>query len=122
MGAQDGSFLGCLHQKLQHFFVEVTLKAFFNECNCLSGKLAALTESRIVLHLFQDNQYKYLGQFTVMSITRGGCRFPFLAQPVYDYITTGKLSRDIQVEMMDIPDPTLQFILRKVTFTYIIII
>ena len=39
----------------------------------------------------QNNQYKYLGQYTVMSITQGGCGIPFLAPPVYDYISTGKL-------------------------------
>ena len=67
------------------------------------------------IHYFlQNNQYRYLGQYTVMSITQGGCSVPFLAPPVYEYISTGKLPTDIEVNLKDIPDATLRFALQKV--------
>ena len=62
----------------------------------------------------QNNEYKYLGLYTVMSITQGGCGVPFLAPPVYDYISTRKLP-DIRLHLKDIPDATLRFVLQKVT-------
>lgn len=64
--------------------------------------------------IIQNSQYKYLGQYTVMSITQGGCRVPFLAPPVYEYITTGKLPTDIEVNLRDMPEETLRFVLQKV--------
>ena len=48
-----------------------------------------------------------------MSITQGGSGFPFLARPVYEYITTGKYT-NITVEANDIPDVTLKFAFEKV--------
>ncbi len=39
---------------------------------------------------------------------------PFMATPVYEYISTGKLSASVQVPLHCIPDPTLKFILEKV--------
>ena len=48
-----------------------------------------------------------------MSICQGGCGIPFLAQPVYTYLCTGKCT-GITVEYDDIPDPVLQFVVHKV--------
>ena len=31
----------------------------------------------------------YLGQYTVISITQGGCGIPYLDPAVYEYICTG---------------------------------
>lgn len=38
-----------------------------------------------------------------MSITQGGCSVPFLAPPVYEYISTGKLPTGVEVCLKDIP-------------------
>ena len=67
----------------------------------------------------QADRYKYFGQYTVMSITQGGCGIPFLAPAVYEYISTGKLSSNIELCLDDVPYPNLQFALRKVRKCYI---
>ena len=54
-----------------------------------------------------------------MSITQGGCGIPFLAPAVYEYISTGKLSSNIELCLDDVPYPNLQFALRKVRKCYI---
>lgn len=54
-----------------------------------------------------------MGQYTAMSIMQGGCGFPFLAEPVFDYISTGKYT-GIQVDVADVPDVPLKFVLEKV--------
>lgn len=48
-----------------------------------------------------------------MSIAQGGNGFPFLSKVVYSYITSGKYT-NIDIDLNDIPDPTLQFALVKV--------
>jgi len=48
-----------------------------------------------------------------MSICQGGSGIPFLAQPVYTYLCTGKCT-GISVGHADIPDPVLQFVMQKV--------
>jgi len=48
-----------------------------------------------------------------MSIVQGGNGFPFLAEPVYDYLCTGRCT-GISVGITTIPDPTLQFVVTKV--------
>ena len=62
----------------------------------------------------QSSQYKYLGKYTVKSITQGGCGVPFLALPVYEYISTGKLPTDVEAHLRNIPDVTPRFVLQKV--------
>lgn len=54
-----------------------------------------------------------MGQYTVMSIAQGGSGFPFLAPPVYAYISSGNCST-INWELEDIADPTLKFAVEKV--------
>ena len=56
----------------------------------------------------------YLGQYTVISITQGGCGIPYLDPAVYEYICTGKLPSDIEVPVKSLPNTTLQFVLQKV--------
>ena len=89
-------------------------------------RFASVTEDLHIVDNFiftfqtmQNNQYKYLGQYTVMSIAQGGCGIPFLAPPVYDYISTGKLP-DVKVHLKDIPDATLRFVLQKVRLCFIV--
>ena len=48
-----------------------------------------------------------------MSICQGGSGIPFLAQPVYTCLCTGKCT-GISVGHADIPDPVLQFVMQKV--------
>ena len=50
-----------------------------------------------------------------MSVAQGGNGFPFLAEPVYDYLCTGR-STGISISVTDIPDPTLQFVAQKVWY------
>ena len=49
-----------------------------------------------------------------MSITQGGSGFPFLAEPVYQYICTGECT-NVNIATIDIPDPMLRFVVRKVS-------
>ena len=44
---------------------------------------------------------------------REGCGMPFLAQPVYTYLCTGRCT-GISVSNADIPDSVLQFVVQKV--------
>ena len=48
-----------------------------------------------------------------MSIVQGGSGFPFLAPPVYSYLSTGKCN-NIDWQLEDVPDPTLKFAVEKV--------
>lgn len=50
-----------------------------------------------------------------MSIAQGGNGFPFLAPPVYDYISSGKYNID-ECKFDDIPDPVLKFSVKKVGY------
>ena len=54
-----------------------------------------------------------LGRYVAMSICQGSSGFPFLAEPVYMYLCTGK-STDISIDNWDAPDLVLQFALQKV--------
>jgi len=49
-----------------------------------------------------------------MSITQGGCGIPFLAPPVYDYLSTGHFPSNIIIDYEDVPYPNLRFVLQKV--------
>ena len=49
----------------------------------------------------------------VMSVAQGGSGFPFLAEPVFDYLCTGRCT-GISINIPNIPDPTLQFVVHKV--------
>ncbi len=49
-----------------------------------------------------------------MSITQGGCGLPFLALPVYNYISSGELAPHFNVPLEYIPNPTVRFIVEKV--------
>ena len=51
--------------------------------------------------------------YCVMSILHGGNGLPLLALPVYNYIVTGSYTA-ITVPVSQIPDMTLQFVIRKV--------
>ena len=62
----------------------------------------------------QANQYKHLGQYTVMSITQGGCGIPFLPSVVYEYISSGKVSTIMELSFDDIPCAHLKFAIQKV--------
>lgn len=55
-----------------------------------------------------------------MSITQGGSGFPFLAAPVYKYLCTGEYM-NINLTNSEIPDPTLRFVLDKVSISAVII-
>jgi hypothetical protein len=48
-----------------------------------------------------------------MSVIQGGCGFPFLARPLFDYLVQGHY-KGINVPVEDIPDGTLRFIIEKV--------
>ncbi len=88
------------------------------ECNSSSGKLIYIFSRLFYYFIFpiilQNNHYKYLGQYVVMSMTQGGCGIPYLSPPVYDYICSGKLPSSIEVDKKNLPNTTLAFILQKV--------
>jgi len=63
--------------------------------------------------VLQNHSFYNLGRYVVMSIVQGGNGFPFLAEPVYDYLCTGRCT-GISVGITTIPDPTLQFVVTKV--------
>ncbi len=49
-----------------------------------------------------------------MSIVQGGNGIPFLAPPVYDYLSTGKFPSNINIDHVDVPYPNLRFVLEKI--------
>ncbi len=49
-----------------------------------------------------------------MSITQGGCGLPFLALPVYNYISSGELAPHFNVPLEYIPNPTVRFIVMSI--------
>ena len=53
------------------------------------------------------------GRYVSMSICQGGSGIPFVAQPVYRYLCTGKAT-GINVNNVDIPDHALRFVVDKV--------
>ena len=53
-----------------------------------------------------------------MSITQKGCGFPFLAEPVFDYISTGKYT-GIPVDVADVPNVPMKFVLEKVNVSVV---
>ena len=48
-----------------------------------------------------------------MSITQGGCGVPFLAPPVYEYLSSGLLS-SININLDDLPHSDFKFVLQEV--------
>ena len=68
----------------------------------------------------QESEFYYFGQYVTMSIAQGGPGFPFLAEPVYHYIASGKCDGSL-IDVSDIPDPTLQFVVEKVTKTSVVV-
>ena len=68
-----------------------------------------------IIFLLQKRHYKYLGEFTVISITQGGLGMPIMAPALYDYIHTGKLSSCIDISLKDMPYPNVKYVLEKVT-------
>ena len=72
----------------------------------LSFESVTITET---LSLFQGQDLFNLGRYIAMSICQGGCGFPFLAQPVYTYLCTGKIT-EVVLASSDAPDPVLQLI------------
>ena len=69
----------------------------------------------------QANDFYNLACYISMSICQGGSGIPFLAQPVYSYLCTGK-STGITVDNADIPDPVLQFVVEKVHSNYMVVL
>ena len=61
---------------------------------------------------FQRNDFCNIGIFIVLSIIYGGNGFPFLAKPVFDYLTSGHYSAI--VPEAEIPDASLRLIIIKV--------
>ena len=59
----------------------------------------------------------------VLSIIYGGKGYPFLAEPVFEYLATGKYS--ITIPEVDIPDALLKLVVTKVAtikcYVYVII-
>ena len=55
-----------------------------------------------------------------MSVLQGGNGFPFLADPVYDFLATGKTT-NIVVRQDQLPDPSLQVVVGKVSEPYMTI-
>lgn len=49
-----------------------------------------------------------------MSITQGGNGLPFLAESVYEYISTGVMPREIEMDVDAIPDRNIKFCVNKV--------
>ena len=64
----------------------------------------------------QKGELSTLGMFCVLSVLHGGNGFPFLAEPVYNYIVTGAYNC-IQVATEDVPDNVLQLVIEKVKLT-----
>ena len=55
-----------------------------------------------------------MGIYTVMSITQGGCGLPFLARPVFSYITGMGECTGNRVDINEIPEGLLKLIINKV--------
>lgn len=68
------------------------------------------------LFLPQKGELSTLGMFCVLSILHGGNGFPFLAEPVYNYIVTGAYNC-IHAATEDIPDNVLRLVIVKVKLT-----
>ena len=55
-----------------------------------------------------------MGVYTVMSISQGGCGLPFLAHPVFNYITGMGDCVGATISDDEIPDGLLKLIVTKV--------
>lgn len=54
-----------------------------------------------------------MGVFTVQSIVLGGKGLPYLAEPVFDYVSCGRYdTSNVPTEI--IPDTSLRFVIEKV--------
>ena len=62
-----------------------------------------LTNVRILIY--------FLGAYFVMSVVQGGCGFPFLAEPVFNYLVDGSM-KGINVA---VSDSTVRFIMVSTT-------
>ena len=61
----------------------------------------------------QSRDLFYLGQYEAMSILQGGGGFPFLAEAVYEYLSTQKCL-GVSIAAEDMPNATLRFVIQKV--------
>ena len=69
---------------------------------------------------FQKNDFFNIGVYVVLSIAYGGKGYPFLAEPVFDYISTERYNIAIPEE--DIPDASLKSIVSKVCLDHWMVI
>lgn len=76
-------------------------------------KLFLLVPDTLYTSLQQRNELYHLGQYIAMSIVQGGCGLPCLADPVYEYICSGKCTY-LDVDNEEIPDSKLKFVVQKV--------
>jgi len=76
-------------------------------------KLLLLVPDTLYTSLQQRNEFYHLGQYIAMSVVQGGCGLPCLAEPVYEYICSGKCT-NLDVDNEEIPDPDLKFVIQKV--------
>lgn len=74
------------------------------------------------MHLLQRNVFRYLGQWTAMSIVQGGDGFPVLSPPLYQYIVSRDIT-GITIGDEDITDASVQHIVTLVRHcSYIILV
>eukprot|EP00731_Ephydatia_muelleri_P016435 Em0009g859a len=74
--------------------------------------LSPLKVTFLAIEFFQQRHFFYFGLFTAMSVVQGGCGIPCLADPVYEYITSGKCS-SIVVSSDDIPELAMRDTVEK---------
>jgi len=55
-----------------------------------------------------------MGVYAVLSIMQGGCGLPFLAKPVFNYISGIGECVGIKIDDNEIPDGLLKLVVRKV--------
>ena len=87
----------------------------YTKHDCCPGSMNVLLIRELCLKLFglQEGDLFILGQYVAMSIIQGAGGFPFLAESVYKYLTSG-VALGITVENADIADSTLHFVVTKV--------
>ena len=71
-----------------------------------------VSESRLNFPYSQKNEFYTLGVFVVLSIAYGNSGIPFLAEPVFDYISTN--SYCMAIPESQIPDIELQRVVCQV--------
>ena len=70
-------------------------------------------DTAFISNTLKKGELRILGMYCVLSIIHGGNGWPFLAQPVFEYIVTGTY-HCIDVPTSEIPDPVLQHVIEKV--------